>query len=71
MHRDLYVSPLIDGPLWDVVEQIEPVGEEEVFDLSVPTLHNFVRMGLIVHNSTYARCEYSQCNALGTRVGGT
>jgi deoxycytidine triphosphate deaminase len=53
---DLYVSPLIDGPLWDVVEQIEPVGEEEVFDISVPTLHNFVANGLIVHNSTYARC---------------
>jgi deoxycytidine triphosphate deaminase len=53
---DLYVSPLIDGPLWDVVEQIEPVGEEEVFDISVPTLHNFLANGLIVHNSTYARC---------------
>jgi deoxycytidine triphosphate deaminase len=53
---DLYVSPLINGPLWDVVEQIEPVGEEEVFDITVPTLHNFVANGLIVHNSTYARC---------------
>jgi deoxycytidine triphosphate deaminase len=53
---DLYVSPLIDGPLWDVVKQIEPAGEEEVFDISVPTLHNFYANGLIVHNSTYARC---------------
>jgi len=53
---DLYVSPLIDGPLWDVVESIEPAGEEEVFDISVPSLHNFVANGLIVHNSTYARC---------------
>ena len=53
---DLYVSPLIDGPLWDVVESIEPAGEEEVFDISVPTLHNFMANGLIVHNSTYARC---------------
>jgi hypothetical protein len=53
---DPYVSPLIDGPVWDVVEQIEPAGEEEVFDISVPTLHNFVANDLIVHNSTYARC---------------
>ena len=53
---ELYVSPLIDGPMWDVVESIEPAGEEEVFDISVPTLHNFVANDLIVHNSTYARC---------------
>jgi deoxycytidine triphosphate deaminase len=53
---DLFVSPLLDGPLWDEVESIEPVGEEEVFDISVPVLHNFVANGLIVHNSTYARC---------------
>jgi intein/homing endonuclease len=53
---DMYVGPLVDGPVWDVVEQIEPVGEEEVFDISVPTLHNFLANGLIVHNSTYARC---------------
>jgi deoxycytidine triphosphate deaminase len=42
--------------VWDVVEDIEPVGIEEVFDISVPTLHNFVANGLIIHNSTYARC---------------
>jgi deoxycytidine triphosphate deaminase len=53
---DLYVSPLSDGPMWDVVESIEAAGEEEVFDISVPTLHNFVANDLIVHNSTYARC---------------
>ncbi len=53
---DLYISPLLDGPMWDMVESIEPAGEEEVFDISVPTLHNFVANDLIVHNSTYARC---------------
>ena len=53
---DRHVSPLHDGPMWDVVETIEPAGEEEVFDISVPALHNFVANGLIVHNSTYARC---------------
>jgi hypothetical protein len=53
---DLFVTPLIDGPVWDVVEQIESVGVEDVFDISVPLLHNFVANDLIVHNSTYARC---------------
>ena len=53
---DMYVSPLVDGPMWDVVESIEPAGDDEVFDISVPSLHNFVANGMIVHNSTYARC---------------
>jgi deoxycytidine triphosphate deaminase len=56
MTGDPYVSPLVDGPVWDVIEQIEPVGSEEVYDITVPTLHNFVANDFIVHNSTYARC---------------
>jgi deoxycytidine triphosphate deaminase len=56
MTGDPYVSPLVDGPIWDVVEQIEPVGSEQVYDITVPTLHNFVANDFIVHNSTYARC---------------
>jgi deoxycytidine triphosphate deaminase len=53
---DLYVDPLINGPVWDVVEHIESAGMEEVYDISVPGLHNFVANDLVVHNSTYARC---------------
>ncbi|MDI6881206.1 MAG: LAGLIDADG family homing endonuclease, partial [Desulfitobacteriaceae bacterium] len=53
---DPIVSSLVNGPIWDVVEEIQPVGEEEVFDLTVPEFHNFVANGFIVHNSTYARC---------------
>jgi deoxycytidine triphosphate deaminase len=53
---DPHVTPLLDGPLWDVVESIEPAGSEEVFDISVPQHHNFVANDFIVHNSTYARC---------------
>jgi deoxycytidine triphosphate deaminase len=53
---DLCVGPLLEGPMWDVVETIESVGTEKVFDISVPTLHNFVANDLVVHNSTYARC---------------
>jgi deoxycytidine triphosphate deaminase len=56
MTGEPYVSPLVDGPVWDVVERIEPAGIEEVFDITVPTLHNFVANDFIVHNSTYARC---------------
>ena len=44
------------GPVWDEVESIEFVGSEKVFDITVPTLHNFVANDFIVHNSTYARC---------------
>jgi deoxycytidine triphosphate deaminase len=52
--RDLAL--LADGPIWDVVESIEPAGEEEVFDITVPGPHNFLANGIVVHNSTYARC---------------
>jgi hypothetical protein len=47
---------LIEGPVWDTVVSITPAGEEEVFDLSVPGLENFVANDIVVHNSTYARC---------------
>jgi deoxycytidine triphosphate deaminase/intein/homing endonuclease len=50
------LNPLTDGPVWDAVESIEAAGVEEVFDITVPTLHNFVANDFIVHNSTYARC---------------
>ena len=36
---------------WDKIASIEPAGEAEVFDLSVPHLHNFLCNSLIVHNS--------------------
>lgn len=37
--------------LWDRVKSLEPAGEEEVFDLTVPAEQNFVANGFIVHNS--------------------
>ncbi|MEH2199471.1 replicative DNA helicase [Nostoc sp.] len=36
---------------WDEILSIEYSGEEEVFDLTVPGLHNFVANNIIVHNS--------------------
>lgn len=37
--------------LWDVVESVAPDGEEEVFDVNVPGLGNFIAQNMCVHNS--------------------
>jgi replicative DNA helicase len=39
------------GVLWDRVASIEPDGEDEVYDLTVDGLHNFVAEDVVVHNS--------------------
>jgi len=36
---------------WDPIVSIEPDGSEEVFDLTVDGLHNFVADNVVVHNS--------------------
>ncbi|WP_414754754.1 replicative DNA helicase [Anabaena sp. CCY 9910] len=36
---------------WDEIVSIEYSGEEEVFDLTVPELHNFIANNIVVHNS--------------------
>ncbi len=36
---------------WDTIASIEFVGEEPVFDATVPGTHNFIADGLIAHNS--------------------
>ena len=36
---------------WDSVASVEPDGEEEVYDLTVDNLHNFVAGNVVVHNS--------------------
>lgn len=36
---------------WDKVVSVDPAGPEEVFDLTVPGLHNFVADDIFVHNS--------------------
>ena len=41
---------------WDRVASLQAAGQEPVYDIEVPGLHNFLANGLIVHNSTYARC---------------
>jgi deoxycytidine triphosphate deaminase/intein/homing endonuclease len=54
--RDPEIADLPSGPIWDTVTEIIPAGEEETYDITVPWLHNFVANGMVVHNSTYARC---------------
>ena len=36
---------------WDEIVSIEPDGEAEVYDLTVPTIHNFIANNIVVHNS--------------------
>lgn len=36
---------------WDEIAEIVPLGEEEVFDATVPKYHNFVANDMVVHNS--------------------
>jgi replicative DNA helicase len=39
------------GLFWDTVVAIEPLGEQPVYDATVPGTHNFIANGIIVHNS--------------------
>lgn len=60
-HRALQVAKAVDAPdlavmatsdiYWDEVESIEPAGEAEVFDLTVPGPHNFIANDIFAHNS--------------------
>jgi replicative DNA helicase len=36
---------------WDTVVSIEPDGEEDVYDMTIPDTHNFIANGIVVHNS--------------------
>lgn len=54
---DQEFSGLVDSDIiWDTVRTIEPMGEERVYDISVPDGNNFLANDIVVHNSTYARC---------------
>ncbi len=36
---------------WDEIASIEPIGEQETYDIEVPGDHNFVANDIVVHNS--------------------
>lgn len=37
--------------LWETIRSIEPAGQQEVFDISVPGCANFIGEGIVAHNS--------------------
>jgi replicative DNA helicase len=39
---------------WDQIVSIEPLGEEQVYDLTIPDTHNFVANDVCVHNTALA-----------------
>jgi replicative DNA helicase len=39
---------------WDKIVSIEPLGERQVYDLTIPTTHNFVANDVCVHNTAFA-----------------
>jgi DNA polymerase-3 subunit alpha len=39
--------------IWEQISSIQPAGVEEVYDLTVENLHNFVANNIIVHNCVY------------------
>lgn len=39
---------------WDEFVSIEPVGHEQVYDLTIPETHNFVANDICVHNTAFA-----------------
>jgi replicative DNA helicase len=49
---------------WDEVISIEPIGEAETYDLTVPGEHNFVADDIVVHNSALA-ANFAENAALG------
>lgn len=52
---DNYLQNLSQSDIyWDQITSIEYLGEQQVYDLSVPSLHNFIAQDICVHNTTFA-----------------
>ncbi len=51
--RDASAGPGADLR-WDEIVAIEPEGDEQVYDLTIPELHNFVAADVFVHNTSFA-----------------
>jgi replicative DNA helicase len=48
------LSHLAESDLyWDAITKIEFIGEQEVYDLTVPVTHNFIANDIVVHNSSF------------------
>ncbi len=51
MPHDILKNLAESDVLWDKIVSIEAAGEEDVYDATVPTVHNFVANDIVVHNS--------------------
>lgn len=49
-------TPWLSSPdiYWDSIVAIEPVGHQQVYDLTVPDGHNFIAQDIFVHNTSLA-----------------
>ncbi len=71
--RALDSEPLVNlaqsDVYWDEIVTIEPLGERQVYDLSVPGTHNFVADDMIVHNTSLQNAlALTAANKHGKRV---
>ena len=44
---------------WDEIVNIEYIGKQQVYDLTIPETHNFVANDICVHNTAFALCVAS------------
>lgn len=55
LFNDSYLQNLSCADVyWDEVVAITPKGEQQVYDLTIPKLHNFIAQDICVHNTTFA-----------------
>lgn len=54
--------------IWDKIKYISKSLDQPAYDHTVPSVHNFIANGIIVHNSTYARIGIS-CLATPLEAG--
>ncbi len=52
---DAYLANLADSHVyWDTIKSIRYSGDKQVYDLTVPNVHNFVANDICVHNTSFA-----------------
>ena len=61
--------PVEDDILWDEIVAIEPLGEQPVYDLTMPGTHNFVADDVCVHNTALALNMALNASKTGAGVG--
>lgn len=54
---------------WDEIVAIEPLGPQQVYDLTVPGTHNFIAEDVCVHNTALALCLGLNAAKTGAGVG--